>query len=446
MPSTIGSRRHWLLVVLVAALIILLAAAGAQARPCNNCQHDEHAGGTATPAPITVTGTFRYADTAGLRPIAFANVEVWSFAPHGIFNVWSWSHERTVTTDGAGRISATFPFDVSGVIYGLRVYATNYAAVVWPNDAAHTLPFHVNPGEPSGTKIERAATAAGQSLDFSWDFTDGWTPQHFNLAESVRRGFDFASARRDPRESDPIPPAGVQPTSVTGSWYNPTADTVVITSGAVLADLLILHEYAHYLEDQIGSFPWIASTHDGCVARDLLGADISSPEHAWMEGFANWFAQAVARNDPGAGLTGLSGAGGGTSSVGVLETPASATCTVPAGMTGDKVENRVAGVLWDLTDDVFDVGSAAEVADSQANNETTIFQIMDRELDVPPHGGPWPSINTFSTAWTGRGLDANSLGQIKALNGIFPVLLPPSDPPAEPSENVCAKKPWTPGC
>jgi hypothetical protein len=362
--------------------------------------------------------------------------------------VWSWGYERSLTTNEAGGVSTTFPFDVDGVIYAMRVYATNYAAIVWPNDAGHTLPFHQEPGQPSGSKIHRTATAPGQVLDFSWDFADGWTPQHFNLAETVRRGFDFASARRDPNESDQIALANVQPTSVTGSWYNPTADTVVINSGGVFADLLILHEYAHYLEDQIGSFPWIASNHDGCTSRDLFGKDISSPEHAWMEGFANWFAQAVARNNQGAVLTGLAGGGGGTSSIAVLETPASAGCAVAAGTSGDKVENFVAGVLWDLTDPI---GSGAEGADGQADHETTIFQIMDRELDVPPHGGPWPSMTTFRTAWIARGLGASSIDPIITLNGIpLPTSVPsqPQEPDAEegPAEQVCDNKPWTPGC
>jgi hypothetical protein len=303
MPSTIGLRRHRLLAALLAAVIVLLASPSAQAVPCRNCEGN--GGGGGVPAPITLTGTFNYADNARPRPIAFADVQVWRFAPHGSFGVWSWSWERTVTTDGAGHISTTFPFDVKGVVYALRVFATNYAAVVWPNDAAHTTPFHQEPGEPSGSSIHRDVTTPGQVRDFSWDFTDDWTSQHFNLAETVRRGFDFARARRDPRESDPIAPANVQPTSVGDSWYNPVADTVVITSGDVSADLLVLHEYAHYLEEQIGSFAWIASSHDRCVARDVFGNDISSPEHARMEGFADWFAQAVARNNTEAGLTGL---------------------------------------------------------------------------------------------------------------------------------------------
>jgi hypothetical protein len=443
MLSTIGLRRHRLLAALLAALIVLLASPSAQAVPCRNCEGDGGGGGggSTSRAPIRLTGTFRYADTAGLRPIAFANVQVWRFAPHGVFGVWSWGWERTITTDDTGRISTTFPFDVRGAVYALRVYATNYAAVVWPNDAAHLKPFHQEPGEPSGSGIQRAATPAGQVLDFSWDFTDGWTPQHFNLAETVRQGFDFASARRGPRESDPIVQANVQPTSVTGSWYNPAADTVVITSGSVFADLLVLHEYAHYLEEQIGSLPWIASTHDGCAARDVFGNDISGPEHAWMEGFADWFAQAVALNNPDAGLTGLGdGRSEGTSSEYALEDPTSTVC--PGGLggrTNADVEKFVAGILWDLTDPV---GYGAEAADDQANHETTILQIMDRELDVPSHGGPQASINTFRTAWIGRGLGATSLDGIIALNRPHQS----SSQPHRPSDEICEKKPWTPGC
>jgi hypothetical protein len=245
---------------------------------------------------------------------------------------------------------------------------------VWPNDVVHAEPFRQQPGEPNGAPIQFTATAAGQLMDFSYTFADGWTPQHFNVAETIRRGFDFAVARRDPTQSDPIPPVAVQPTSVTGSWYNPIVDTVVINSGSAFDDLVILHEYGHYLEEQIGSFPWIPSTHDGCIATQL--GSINSPEHAWMEGFADWFAHAVSRNDPLAGLTGT-----GSFTVSELETP---SCT--PGPAGDEVELFVAGTLWDLTDNA----GPGEPADTQSNLETIIFQIMDREL------GPVSKMATMS--------------------------------------------------
>jgi hypothetical protein len=443
---TRAPSRGLLLVTAIAVAAALLAPSHALAAKCDDCPDTGEGGGGPGGglARTTVTGTFRYADTAGLRPIAYANVEVWRFANHG-FGVWTWAKDATVVTDQSGMLSTSFEYGEPGIIYALRVTATNYAAVVWPNDAAHTVPFHEEPGEPTGSNIHRTATMAGQTLDFSFDFTDAWTPQHFNIAETVRRGYDFAVARRDPSESDQIEPINVQPTSVTGSWYNPTVDTLVINSASALSDLIVLHEYGHYLEDRIGSFPWLATRHNGCLARDAFGAVVNSAEHAWMEGFSNWFAQAVAKNDPSAGLTGTSGAGTSevTSTVGTLEAPPA--CSAPGWVSGDMVEDFVDGALWDLTDG----GSAAEPADTVANAETTILQIMDHELDVAPHASPWPSINTFRSAWNSRGLDAPALNAILVLNRI-PVPTPPTSQgttePAGPDDKVCLHKPWTPGC
>ena len=75
----------------------------------------------------------------------------------------------------------------------------------------------------------------------------------------------------------------------------------------------------------------------------------------------------------------------GTPSVARLETPGD--CPAIAGdITADMVEMRVAGVLWDLTD-----AGASEPWDTLSGHDTTIIQIMDRELDT----SKWPTINDF---------------------------------------------------
>src|SRR5262249_42918343 len=101
----------------------------------------------------TVTGTFRYLDSDGtLRPISSARVEIWRFAPR-FLGIWSWGNDATVATNGSGSISVPMSFVKSGVIYGVRVFATNNAAVVYPNAAINTGPFYQEPGQPSGSVI-----------------------------------------------------------------------------------------------------------------------------------------------------------------------------------------------------------------------------------------------------------------------------------------------------
>jgi hypothetical protein len=179
-------------------------------------------------------------------------------------------------------------------------------------------------------------------------------------------------------------------------------------------DLVIIHEYAHFLQDMVGSLFAVPSTHDGCVAT-IAGMNVNSAEHAWMEGFADWFAQAVHRATPEAGFIGTSSSGGGTPSVTALETP---FCPppLPAGVTGDEVENFVAGVLWDTTDPV---GTPpTETVDTLSGLDSPVFQIMDRELDSAALGGAQPTIARFRTAWAGRGLPLTPLNQIMTMNGV----------------------------
>src|SRR5689334_1739677 len=86
----------------------------------------------------TVTGRFQYSDfnpangTSRLEPIRLCRVEVWGFRPRAL-GIWTWGKDADTRTDINGRISVPFLFQTVGVIYGVRITAENYAAVVWPN-------------------------------------------------------------------------------------------------------------------------------------------------------------------------------------------------------------------------------------------------------------------------------------------------------------------------
>ena len=149
----------------------------------------------------TVTATLTFTDGSGApAPIANATVEIWRFRPRGWF--WTWGNDLTTSTDARGRLSATMPFAGNGVIYGLRVFATNPAAVVYTQDL-YTQPFYRQPGLP-GTEILRTTSSPSDVHDFTFEFADAWATNHFNAADAVLRGFNYASARRDPRETDTI--------------------------------------------------------------------------------------------------------------------------------------------------------------------------------------------------------------------------------------------------
>jgi hypothetical protein len=404
-PTRLQTRRASLVVALAFLASIFMFGAGSASASL---------GCTGT----RVTGTLRYRDTGGPAPLRFDAVEVWRYRPRHAFGVWGWGVDATTTTNFAGQVDVCLPFMATGEVVAMRVFASNYGATVWPNTAVHSQPFFQDPGEPDGAKIQRTITGPGQPADFSYDFVDAWTPQHYHLAETVRRAFDYADANRAPGEAEPLPPANVQPGApvVTTSFYNPVTDTLEIINSDVFNDRAVLHEYGHYVHDQIGTFPAIAALHNGCTATDLLGKPINNPDLAFQEGFSNAFADAVERANPAGTFAGA---------VQVVESP---FCSVTTG-PGDTVENFVGGALRDLGDTV----TPAEPFDTIANRFGTVVSILDRELDGNYHAG----IYDVRNAWLARGLPRAAFDAILTGNGIpVPVAPPPSRLVAATSDNV----------
>lgn len=433
--DTSGALFNRRLVALVVAMVAMALTTSipasnsiqALAQDCENCEQPDPdlpgdgsgggGGGTASPT-VTITGTFRYADMGVQRPIVGADVQI-------LRNVLTaWIPVATARTDGSGSISSKVDF-ANGAEYGVRIFAVNDAAAVlrWPVDH-----FEVEPGEPVGAAIHRTATSAGEVLSFSFDFNDAATARNFNMIETLRHGFAYANAHRDPNETDVIPRVNVQPDAIGSvSWYYPIGGTLMVNSRDVSSDRTLLHEYGHFLQDKIGTMPWILSDHDGCVAKDaVFGHVINSPEHAWLEGFADYFAEIVIGTAPAGTFLPT----GGLERLGM--------CTnVPLDrwIPDEAVEDYVAASLWDIAD------PSNEAGDSLSGFETEIFQIFDRELD-----GQSASLSTFRTAWRNRGLPGDALDNILWHHTVFRSSSSEWTPDEPPSQQVCDQKPWTPGC
>ena len=342
----------------------------------------------------TIRGVLRFTDADGTaKPIRNARVEVWRLRPGALF----WGHDLTTTTDSAGGLDAPIGFVGAGTRTALRVFATNDAAQVMTQDLL--VPFYREPGRP-GTEIQRITATAGDFLDFTFTFPDAWANNHFNIADAIKFARDYASARRDPREVDVINRVDVHFNSVT-TYYDPVLHAVRLTPTFAMDDFTVIHEYTHYLEEQIGSFYGIASVHDGCAAT-AAGVDVRGPGLAWMEGFASYLPQAVQR------ATGALVAGpvSGSIPAGALENPA---CP-PTNLPQKALERPVAGTLFDLLDD------PNEPFDQLAKRDVEIFQIFDRELDL---GWTNPTFDQFGAAWLARGLDAPQFLQVLGANAMF---------------------------
>jgi hypothetical protein len=363
-----------------------------------------------------VTAKLEFADGTGSpAPIRRARVEIWR--KYGLF----WHHDYTTSTNDDGKLDFTVPASdyVPGALFGLRVYAVNEAAVVHFRDRPAEA-MYAQPGTPGRPDVASQLPTMGPTtpLDFSYEFTDLATVAYYNAADALLYGRDYALARR--AERDPIKPIHVSVDSA-NTFYDPSLDWLRINPGFLLAlnDLVVLHEYAHALEDQLSTFgPAIATWHDGCnVQLGQHGAHAESLDFAWMEGFAGYFAQAVARtyNTDKTRITGPAGDYGvgvsmGTPPVERLESP---SCSSGApSHSGEWLERFVGGALWDLVDD----SGASEPADRLCGKDGAVFSIFDLELQRRP-----PNIWTFTKAWIDRGFDLPPLLSIyNALRIVVP--------------------------
>ena len=366
-----------------------------------------------------VTATLTFVDGNGdEQPIRRATVEIWR--KHGLVSVWH--NDFTVTTNELGKIDFAVPASEwlgPGAVYGLRVYAINPAAIVRfldrPQDA-----MYAQPGSP-GAEIQRVSNSQSGTLEFSFEFTDPATIAYYNAADALLYGRDYALARQaqgQPGEPDIIKQVTVMVQS-SNTFYDRYVHWLRINPSLLLAmdDLTILHEYGHFLEEQLSTFgPAIATDHDGCNAQLWPGGPhVESMDFAWMEGFSSYYAQAVARafnTDPLKPK--ITGPGLGTSAVQTLERP---SCPLgPAGpgpLPGEWLEDFVAGALWDLTDNESDDPFTTEPADPLCDKDKVIFSIFDRELQRVP-----ANIQSFTDAWIKRGLDLPPLRSAFSAQGV----------------------------
>ena len=322
------------------------------------------------PPSDSVFGTFTYTDSEigssdFQRPIVGALVKVWRAG----------ALVHTTETNFDGRFNFTATHMPDGTDTTVQVFASN--------QAAHVLgavgPFFVNITMPS---------SGNAPLDFSQNFGASDEVRSFNAAHDIRLASEYAQRHRDPGEREVIPFVDVtfMDHDGAGTRYNPPAGGLLIHHSHDLTDLVIMHEYAHFLEDKIGGFLLVPTIHDGCRSEQIPPNLVNSPENAWMEGFANYFAMAVKRANPSERFNLISG---GTMTEAQLESPPSCTIVGTRAfdgrmITGDMIEQNVASALWALSDG--------------GSKDRTLFQIFDKEIDGTDRH-VLPNISLLCEAW-----------------------------------------------
>lgn len=331
-----------------------------------------------------VQGYFTYqhslSGTTTTRPVNNVKVEIWRYAPR-FLGIWDWAMDRRVWTDGNGWIDVDMPWAGSGVKYKIRVYAANAHITVWPHDTAHV-------GESWYNELpEQTVTNSSAVLDFTHHFDWAVAAQNFNIARIGWFAGEYMA-----QTYGALPTMSAQTTDMFKTFYDPVGNTMQVEPSRAFEDFTIAHEYGHFVQEQIGSLPWEPSVHYTCLP--------SSTSLAWMEGFATYYAHAVARAFPGE----MKGAASLESGTGCSGTPQ------------DDIEYYTSVTLWDLLDTGSESNSYPEPHDWVSDKGWLILAIVDNELGA---FGSKPTIWDFRNAWISRGESTLDLDRILARHGLI---------------------------
>jgi len=351
----------------------------------------------------------------GFKPIRYAKVRLRGY---GV----------TVTTRWNGHFEFVVPRKEGKEFY-LKLKAHNYAARVekdwdacneyvwWESDRRVT---------PATGDIDLGVLRVG--IDTDLDFRGYWKERespwyeawacggdthdieggsaYFNIAETILLARTYANGNRS--EDDSIGRVDVaypDPSWITDNtpWTNPfygeiylPPPTAGIKDGRDIGflDETIIHEYTHHLAEEISENHWALAHHDMC-------SDISLP-FAWFEGFAEYMS-AYLTNWYRGGTRFLSQEGT------YYPFAEDHDCD---GYRSPKIEGDVLAVLWDLVDEpgsAYPDSDPDEDFDTIENEDGTIFQIFDKEMDAWVEG---PDLYDFLKAWYSR----------KGREGIVPIV------------------------
>jgi len=302
------------------------------------------------------------------------------------------SHTYNCTTDVSGFFS--FIIDRPTEFY-LKLKAGNPAArverdydwcneYVWWESAKYPIP-----GNASSVDLGNMRVGA----DTNYEFTAYWQENdtlfcgsskhqfaggsaYFNIAETIRREWEYATGHRDDDDSiGKVSVAYPDSNTLQGSnsipWTNPFYGEIYLPCDPDVeegrdfgfVDETILHEYAHHLTEEISENDWALATHELCTRA---GWPLNADEFAWFEGFAEYLSHFL-----------IKGSVNSSEKLSFERTKFVFAETPNCPNLGTGVEGAVFAVLWDLADD----SSQGEPWDTVNGEDDTIFKIFDTEMD-----------------------------------------------------------------
>ncbi|MDX1503450.1 MAG: hypothetical protein R3325_13905 [Thermoanaerobaculia bacterium] len=331
------------------------------------------------------------------KPVRFGHLYVRLCSSHPCTNP---THQAFAMTDSRGYFEFMVPrrdFVSAFVRLGHEddddPYRANYAVRITKDldDCHETVWWHtISRRLPAGGMLSLGDLRIGR--DVNLDFRGFWQEEtdavtcgggedesgtidggsaYFNIADAILYARQYADARRG--DDDAVSYVDVEwPDAADASHYSSGWEEITLRQNRGFSDGVIIHEYAHYLQDAIGTNDdyWGSSKHSFCTSD-------KDEEFAWKEGFAEYLGTVVPHR------------------FAALSRPAEPFEEIEAhycfenedfdeccDSPGEESEATVAGVLWDLADDPATFsGSLVEAHDTLSNLETAIFQIFDDELD-----------------------------------------------------------------
>jgi hypothetical protein len=417
--------------------------------PCTGAEHDC----AKTKGKIRITGVLRYQEKGSpttlpyyWKPIRGAPVRLTHYYDHG-------DDDPVVFTDSEGRFEFVVP-PRPGRAFGLRLDSDNYAARVekdydlcneyvwWESKLTFGMPENIDRpvydvsrdwlvqdylkigadadidfiGYREGHRVICACLCGGVKRNLNGGAA------YFNIAETILIEREYANQHRS--EDDSIgwvwvayPDNG--PIDTGNPWTNPFAGEIYLRDGFGFTDETILHEYAHFLSEEISENDWALASHDVCTEEwttDVVPVAMDPGEFAWFEGFAEYMSAflTATHSDPNS----QSYLSTTRQDYSFTETP---DCTNKDAKHLDAgVEGAIQAVLWDLWDDPsYSSYSKPEDWDKLDTYDWAIFSIFDNELD---HVVDAPDLCDFVDAFKSR-----FPSQEKALMDIIAAVFTPSD-------------------